>query len=97
MNLQEALLAAKEGHFVTNSYFGDSQSMHYYKGKYYYEDGAVVTREFLEKQKFAKGNSWSIKYDKSLIDTAILGIIHSTSGGLMLAMGSYEECIRNGK
>ena len=34
MNLKEAFLSAKEGNFVTSSVFDNSQSMHYYKGKY---------------------------------------------------------------
>lgn len=47
MNLDEALLSAKNGNFVTNEYFGHTQSLHYYNGKFYYEDGAVVPKEFL--------------------------------------------------
>ena len=46
MNLREAFISAKEGNFVTSSMFDKNQSMHWYNGKYYYEDGAAVPEEF---------------------------------------------------
>ena len=53
MNLQEALKVAKEGNFVTNQFFYKNQSLHWYKGKYYYEDGAIVSRYFLFNEDWA--------------------------------------------
>ena len=68
MNLQEALISAKDGNFVTNEYFDHTQSLHYYSGKYYYEDGAVVPESFLNSQNFAVNGKWSISIKKEDIN-----------------------------
>ena len=92
MNLQEALLAAESGNFVTNEYFSQAESLHYYRGTYYYEDGAVVPKGFLLNQSFALNGEWSIAIPKEDVDFDRLRSMHSKSEGYMLASGSYMEC-----
>ena len=92
MNLQEALISAKDGNFVTNEYFRRDQSLHYYGGKYYYEDGAVVPTEFLQSQEFAINGKWSIAIKKENIDFDKLKFMHDKNGGYMLQSGSYMDC-----
>lgn len=92
MNLNEALLSAKYGNFVTNEYFDKTQSLHYYNGKFYYEDGAVVPKEFLHSQDFAINGKWSIAIQKEDIDFDKLKSIHDENKGYMLSSGSYMDC-----
>lgn len=92
MNLDEALLSAKNGNFVTNEYFGHTQSLHYYNGKFYYEDGAIIPKEFLCSQEFAINGEWSIAIQKEDIDFDKLKSIHDKSRGYMLSSGSYMDC-----
>jgi hypothetical protein len=92
MNLTEALLCAKDGNFVTNQYFDEAQSLHYYKGKFYYEDGAVVTPKFLRNQNFATNCSWSIAIKNHEIDFEKLKVIHDSNKGYMLIDESYMDC-----
>lgn len=92
MNLQEALISAKDGNFVTNEYFGHTQSLHYYRGKYYYEDGAVVPGEFLNSQDFAINGKWSISIEKENINFDKLKSIHESNRGYMLTSSSYMDC-----
>ena len=92
MSLNGALTSAKAGNFVSNQYFSSDQSLHYYKGKFYYEDGAVVTREFLETQDFAKGETWYTKKPFNEVDNCKLEEMHLKSNGCMLSGTSYEEC-----
>ena len=88
MNLKEAFLSAKEGNFVISSVFDNSQSMHYYKGKYYYEDGAVVSEEFLYNEDWARQYSWEISIPKEKVDFDKLKKMHERSMGYMLQKGS---------
>ena len=92
MNLQEALISAKDGNFVTNEYFSYDQSLHYYNGKYYYEDGAIVPDDFLYSQDFAINGKWSIAIKKENIDFDKLKFIHDKNRGCMLSSGSYMDC-----
>lgn len=92
MNLEEALLSAKDGNFVTNEYFSHDQSLHYHRGKYYYEDGAVVPVEFLQSQDFAINGKWSIVIYKDNIDFDKLKSMHDKNGSYMLSSGSYMDC-----
>lgn len=92
MNLKEALLSAKDGNFVTNEYFDHTQSLHYYNGKFYYEDGAVVPKEFLHSQDFAINGEWSIVIQKDDIDFGKLKSMHDRSKGYMLSSDSYMDC-----
>lgn len=95
MYLEEVLDLARKGMFVTNIYFDNKQSLHFFNGKFYYEDGAVVTEEFLEQQEFATGDSWSVKYTSSCVDYKKLKEMHEHSRGLMLHNKSYEDAICN--
>lgn len=92
MNLEEALLSAKVGNFVTNEYFDHTQSLHYYNGKYYYEDGAVVPENFLNSQDFAINSKWSIAIKKANIGFDKLKSMHDKNRGYMLSSGSYMDC-----
>lgn len=47
-NVYIAALMCQCGCFITNVYFGAEESMHYYNGKYYYEEGAVVSESYME-------------------------------------------------
>lgn len=94
MNLEEALRSAKEGNFVTNEYFDSSQSLHYYNGKFYYEDGAVIPEEFLDSQDFAVNGKWSIAIKREDIDFGKLKSMHDKSRGYMLTSGNYMDCKR---
>lgn len=78
--------------FITNEYFGHTQSLHYYNGKFYYEDGAVVPKEFLCSQEFAINGEWSIAIQKEDIDFDKLKSIHDKNRGYMLSSGSYMDC-----
>lgn len=94
LNLDAALLSAKEGHFVTNSYFSSDQSMHYWNGKFYYEDGAVITKEFLKKQRFAINGGWAICISKHRVDTERLNKVHIDAKGMMLyTKAGYQQCV----
>ncbi len=92
MNLERALRSAKEGNFVTNEYFDCGQSLHYYNGKFYYEDGSVIPEGFLDSQDFAVNGKWSITIKKEDIDFGRLKSMHEKSRGYMLTSGSYMDC-----
>lgn len=94
MNLEEAIKSAKEGNFVTNTYFGSDQSMHYYEGHLYYEDGIKVPEDFLNKQSFAKGNTWSIKIKKEDVDNNKLKEYHKMRNrySFITEEISFEQC-----
>lgn len=92
MNLVEACVSAREGNFVTNDYFGPDQSMHYYNGTLYYEDGAVVTDEFLHSQEFAVIGKWRVSIPKENVDFDKLKAMHKKNGHMMLSSGSYMDC-----
>lgn len=93
MNLAEAIQSAKEGNFVTHEHFSSYESMHFYNGKLYYEDGAVVTENFLVSQEFTRNGKWILKYDSSKVDIEKLDEMHKQSNGYMLSSSSYEDCI----
>ena len=87
MNLNEALLSAREGNFVTNEYFDKTQSLHYYN-----EDGGVVPRDFLRGEDFAVNGKWSISINKDDIDCEKLKEMHDKYKGYMLMGDSYMNC-----
>ena len=93
LTLYEALNLADEGYFVTSEYFDSTQSLHRWKGKYYYEDGAIVSVDFLESQRFAVEGAWFIYANKENIDTVKLDSMHKNNRNYMLPEGSYNECI----
>ena len=58
MNLYQELQSAKDENFVTNPSFDSSQSLHYFNGKFYYEDVAVLYDDFIENsEETVLGNS----------------------------------------
>lgn len=94
MKLNEAFRSARGGNFVTNQYFDSDQSMHYWNGKFYYEDGAVVTQEFLETQKFATEGEWRICIPVEKVDRERLNKVHIDSRGMMLdSKSGYQQCV----
>ena len=93
MNLKEALISAREGNFVTSTRFDSNESLHYYKGKYYYEDGAVVTEEFLFNADWTVQHPWEIRIPKEKVDFDKLKKMHDESKGYMLQERSYMDCI----
>lgn len=95
MTLTEAIKKCViEGCFVTNTYFSEDQSMHYWNGNLYYEDGAIVQDDWLFEQNFAKGDSWSVCAEGNRVNKEKLASMHSKGRGYMLpADRSYMECI----
>ena len=93
MVLYEALEYARKGCFVTCNGLENYESIHWYNGKYYFEDGAVVTKEFLENSFWAAKGNWRIKASEEDVDKEKLKKMHEESKGLMLFTGSYEDCI----
>ena len=94
MNLREALNAAESGSFVTNEYFDNDQSLHYYNGKFYYEDGAVITERFLQSEDFAVNGRWSVIATKEHVNQTVLKKMHEAHSGYSLIHGSYADCIQ---
>jgi hypothetical protein len=98
MNADEALEFAEKGNFVTHEGFDSDQSLHYWRGKYYYNDGAIVPPDFIHKN-FCETNlyeGWSVKYTPEQIDSQMLDSLHEEFGHLMIGSSgrSYEECYR---
>ena len=93
LTLDEALESAEAGNFVTSEYFSSDQSMHYWNGRFYYEDGAVVTPEFLHSENWASKNPWRVTIPKDIVDTDKLQEMHIQSGGYMLDNHTYNECV----
>ena len=94
ISLLEALEYARKGCFVTSSVFSTDQSMHYWNGKFYYEDGAVVPTEFLDKEDWAHDMPWRVVATKEQVDLDKLNKMHVDSHGYMLERNSYMECIK---
>jgi hypothetical protein len=100
MVLDEAIKAAYEGHFVSNSSFDSKQSMHVYDGHLFYEDGADLTAcnfvKELKTYEWAKQN-WFIKYPKERVDREKLRDMHNSRKFMLLGDDNYEDCIMNSK
>lgn len=94
ISLLKALEYARNGCFVTSSVFSSDQSMHYWNGKFYYEDGAVVPIEFLDKEDWAHDMPWRVVALKEQVDQDKLNKMHVDSHGYMLESRSYMECIK---
>jgi hypothetical protein len=99
MTLKEAFQSARQGNFVTHHTFSSDQSMHYWNGRYYYEDGAVVTYQFLNNEEWPNRpeniDGWCIKFPKDKVNTQKLKSLHQKFGHLMISSESrsYEEVI----
>ena len=92
-NVYTAALMCQCGCFMTNVHFGAEESMHYYNGKYYYEDGAVVSESYMEMLNKELGDTWYIKYTPDKVDVKKLSGMHRANDGYTLATGSYENCV----
>ena len=95
MTVQEAIRSCEEGNFVTHINFSSYESMHMYKGKLFYEDGAdLTTSNFkLENEDWAK-DGWRIKFSKDKVDNDKLSKLHEKRKYRMLqGIETYEECI----
>lgn len=84
LSRNEALQYAKDGCFVTSQIFSPNQSLHYWEGQFYYEDGAIVTEEFLDTQDWADALPWRVIAFKDEVDFALLDKIHKRNRGYML-------------
>lgn len=94
MTLEEALLKAKEGNFITNEYLDTYECIHYYNGKFYYEDGAVIPEDNMYENDYTKNANWRIKFTADQVDKEKLSKMHEKSQGLMLINSSYVEAIK---
>ena len=94
MTLEEALLKAKEGNFITNEYLDTYECIHYYNGKLYYEDGAVIPEDTMYENDYTKNANWRIKFTADQVDKEKLSKMHEKSQGLMLINSSYVEAIK---
>lgn len=94
MTLEEALLKAKEGNFITNEYLDTYECIHYYNGKFYYEDGAVIPEDTMYENDYTKNANWRIKFTADQVDKEKLSNMHEKSQGLMLINSSYVEAIK---
>jgi len=92
-NVYTAALMCQCGCFMTNEHFGAEESMHYYNGKYYYEDGAVVSESYMEMLNKEFEDTWYVKYTPDEVDVKKLSEMHRANDGYTLATGSYEDCI----
>lgn len=88
-----AVLMCQCGCFVANEHFGAEESMHYYNGKYYYEDGAVVSESYVKVLNEEFKDTWYIKYTPDEVDEKKLGDMHRANDGFTLITGSYENCV----
>lgn len=93
LNLDKALKKARKGSFVSNVYFSEDESLHYWNGNYYYEDGAIVTEEFLSTQDWANRDSWFVLASRDKVDSVKLDSMHLEANGCMLRNGSYMDSI----
>jgi len=79
MTLQEAFKSCGQGNIVSHSSFDQSQSMHYFNGEFYYEDGACLTGHiaWMESQEWAQ-QGWYVKYTAVASDcpAKIIATIH---------------------
>jgi len=93
MTLQEAFNSCRQGNFVSHNSFDFKQSMHYYDGSFYYEDGVNLTPhlEWLESQEWAK-DGWYVKYMAILVDINTLKQLHNYVRRSTTNI-NYEACI----
>lgn len=97
LSLKEAISFAEEGCFVASQMFSPDQSMHYWGGKFYYEDGAVVPLEFFDDQDWAHNIPWRIVAFKDEVCAHLLNQMHQNSNGYMLENSSYMDAIKKRK
>lgn len=91
-DLTTAVALCKAGYFVQHVDFGSRESMHYYDGSLYYEDGTEVTVQFLTDNN--KSENWRVKKNPLEVDLIKLRDMHIEAEGMMLDSGSYEDCFK---
>ena len=94
MTFAECVDHVIKGFFMTNDSFSEDQSLHFWKGDFYYEDGALLNDKFLEslyEQDWSKEH-WHVKKAPYEYDKDKLEKMHIESKGYMLQNGSYEDC-----
>lgn len=93
LSFHKAFEYARLGCFVSSELFSSDQSLHYWNGKFYYEDGAVVSPLRLGEEDWAVLRPWKIIAAPHMVDTMKLDMMHKKANGYMLEKGSYMECI----
>lgn len=94
MNLNEAIVMCHKGNFMTHKNFDSNQSMHYYNGSLYYEDGANLDSHLRwMKQEESLQDGWSVKFTSEQVGSQTLSNMHFANRNYMLRSGSYEDCI----
>lgn len=92
MNYISAMEEMEFGAFVTCKGFDNYESIHYYKGKYYLEDGAVVPLEWLEEKE-----DYKVIATPDQVNTALLSNMHTYYKGYMSSYKgesfNYQVCI----
>lgn len=91
-DLTTAVALCKAGYFVQHADFSSKESMHYYDGTLYYEEGTVVSIQFLRDSNL--GENWRVKKNPLEINLMKLRDMHIEANGMMLDAGSYEECFK---
>lgn len=94
VDLNDAIVLCNLGFFMTHSNFDSNESMHYYNGRLYYEDGACLTTSGLIEHPLEWMESgWKIKACPHEIDFDKLKEMHDRAGDKMLSGKSYTDCI----
>lgn len=91
-DLTTAIALCKAGYFVQHVDFSRKESMHYYNGALYYEDGTVITVQYLMDNNL--DNGWRIKKNPLEIDLIKLRDLHQKAQGTLLLDESFEDCFK---
>lgn len=84
MTFDEALKKAMEGDFISSDKLDKEDHIHYYKGKFYFEDGTNFSMDYLMSIEWPiKDSNWYIYKDRSKVNRDILEAIHRNK---------YEKC-----
>lgn len=93
VRLEDALYAAKtQGSVIRSTGLDDNESIHYFNGKFYYEDGCYLgcsvgeVNELFQSFAWVSRANWYSEYYFTDEDTQFLRSIH-----LYKAMGSFES------
>lgn len=90
-DLTTAVSLCKAGYFVQHVQFSNNESMHYYDGKLYFEDGTSVNVQYLQEQELF--DHWRVKKNPLEIDLIKLRNLHAIAEESILE-GSFEECFK---
>lgn len=90
-DLATAVALCKAGYFVQHATFGGKESMHYYDAALYYEDGTMVSVQYLTENNLVE--NWRVKKNPLEIDLLKLRDMHIDAQESVLN-GSYEDCFK---